>query len=124
MLVWPVSAAVARGACAGRGRSGSDDGGGAVTGAAGGGGAAAAAAVPTAVVVPALRLALVLVAVLVLLRMIVVAITWSGTRDPPLQHTKTEPYGSVDGKRVPARTCEIPCSPERVAPTPCVPSLR
>lgn len=97
-------------------------------------GSAGGAAVPTAVVVsvvvPALRLALVL-AVLVLVlqalvlvvrmvRMTVVAITWSGTRNPPLQHTKTKPYRSMDGKRV----REMPRFPERVAPTPTVPSLR
>lgn len=46
--------------------------------------------IPTAVPVTALLLPL----------LMVVAITWSGTRDPPLQHAKSNPHRSIDGTRV------------------------
>jgi len=49
-----------------------------------------------------LLLQLVLDSLLVLVLVTVVAITWSGTRNPPLKHTKSNAHRSIDC----SRTCE------------------
>jgi len=49
-----------------------------------------------------LLLQLVLDSLLVLVLVTVVAITWSGTRNPPLKHTKSNAHRSIDR----SRTCE------------------
>lgn len=49
-----------------------------------------------------LLLQLVLDSLLVLMLVTVVAITWSGTRNPPLKHTKSNAHRSIDC----SRTCE------------------
>jgi len=65
-------------------------------------GPTAVAVFPVPVRLTVLLLRLALDSLLVLLLVTVVAITWSGTRNPPLKHTKSNAHRSIDR----SRTCE------------------